>query len=166
MTLLDLIADLIHPGYEIEAEDVPSELLQATRMELAKLLRGTPRQQKVGQALVAKYIQGKVSREKERQKVAKGWRLLRGALRKLLSTVKANNLQPRGAVPYRPRGPWISIREAAITTGYDDEHIRAWVLQEHPEVRHRKIGGQIYVHRDDIVAYARYQRRRGYGPKG
>ena len=65
----------------------------------------------------------------------------------------------------RPRGGWIPLAEAERLTGYSNDHLRGWILPQHKEIRRVKVAGQVYVVRRQILAYARRQRGRGYGPR-
>jgi hypothetical protein len=175
MDLKGLIEDLLG-GWDLEfvSEEAEAQASRLMRRILARL------EERDRRALRARYgripkrsfvetaeVLG-VSRAKARQEVCR-------ALRRARKAIHDGRLAPSLLGTTR-RAPWrggrchppgfVPIEEAARLTGYDEKHIRGWILPHHREVRRfHGPGRRLYVRRKDIETYARRQRRRGYGPR-
>ena len=151
-----------------EAEASAARVLRGA---IGELLRASEKRDYEAGLAVAELMVGRPlkalgvrTRQQRRQLVARGLRRLRSnpEVREVLASAQTN----RCWLPSRrPGGGWITIAQTADLTGYSIDHIRGWILPNHPEIRRRKCRTRAYLCKRDVLRYAKKQRRRGYGPR-
>jgi len=143
-----------------EAED---RAARAIRQALGEMLAGKPKDREAALAVHAKYLLGRPIPARDKA-LLRGLRRLR-SFREVQAAIREGQPVFRFPDPASPGRGWVTVEEAARITGYSEDHIRGWVLREHPEIQRRIWQGKLYVRKRDITRYARRQRKRGYGPR-